>query len=99
MSFLKLAAAAAIGGVLFSAAAFTDSQAGPGTARSAVNYGVGNVAGMIGEAANVVPRVVEEVRPALQNTMNQAGDVLGQQGTATQPRDDVVDPADQGSQP
>lgn len=95
---LKMAAAACIGGVLFSAAAFTDSQAGPGTARSAVNYGVGNVAGMIGEAANVVPRVVQEVRPALQNTMTQAGDVLGQQGTPA-PRDDVVDPSEQGGAP
>lgn len=96
---LKMVAAACIGGVLFSAAAFTDSKAGPGTARQSVNYGVGNVAGMIGEAANVVPRVVEEVRPALQNTMNQAGDVLGSTATSTPARDDVVTPDEQGGQP
>lgn len=97
---LKVAAGFLLGGVLFSAAAFTDSKAGPGTARQSVNYGVGNVAGMVGEAAGVVPKVMAEVQPALQSTLNQAGSVLGSTTGSTPPaRDDLVDPSEQGGQP
>lgn len=98
MKILGVVCVAGLCATLGGAAAYVDSVGGPGTARSAVNFGVGQTAGFVGEGANVIPRVIEEVRPALQSTMNQAGTVLGQQGTPPA-RDDLVDPSEQGGQP
>lgn len=95
---LKLIGVGLLTFTLGGAAAYVDSEAGPGTARDSLNFGVGQTAGMIGEGAGAVPRVIEQVRPALQSTMNQAGSVLGQQGTPPA-REDLVDPSEQGGQP
>ena len=95
---MKLVGVGLLTFTLGGAAAYVDSKAGPGTARESLNFGVGQTAGVIGEGAGAIPRVIEEVKPALQDTMGQAGDVLGQQGTPPA-RDDLVDPSEQGGQP
>lgn len=99
---LGWAGALVVGGLgltMGGAAAYVDSVGGPGTARSAVNFGVGQTAGMAGEAAGVVPAVIEEVKPALNKTMGQAGDVLGTQGTVPPARTDLTEPSEQGGAP
>lgn len=97
-----LGATVLLGGglTLGAAATFVNAQSGdPNMARNAVHYGVGQMAGMAGEGANVVPAVIEQVRPAFTRTMGQASSVLGSTTPTPTTRTDQVDPADQGGQP
>jgi len=91
--FLLAGALGFAGIVAGSAMTYVDSIAGPGTAKASVGYGVDNAAGLGGEAASAVPKVVAEVAPALKPL---AGAFSGALGGATAP---TVPPANEGPDP
>lgn len=78
---------------------YVNAQSGdPTLAKNAVSFGISQTAGMAGEAASIIPKTIEQVKPALTQTMGQAGSVLGGPATSVPAaRTDQVDPADQGA--
>lgn len=77
---------------LASAATAIDAQAGKGTAKAGLHYGIGSTSGLMGELFSAPGQVITDAKPGIQSLQGQLSSAIGTTATTAAPN--PVDPSD-----